>query len=56
VLSTLRHAADADFEFVVAKDGCADPDDEVHRVLMEKVYVRQTTVTTCADLVAGLAG
>ena len=56
ILSTLRHAADADFEIVLVKDGCADGDDEVHRVLTEKVFVRQATVVTCADVIASLAG
>jgi nicotinamidase-related amidase len=56
VLSTLRHAADADFEILLAKDGCADPDEEVHRVLTEKVFIRQATVTTCAELVASFPG
>ncbi|HEY4122178.1 MAG TPA: isochorismatase family cysteine hydrolase, partial [Byssovorax sp.] len=46
VLSTLRHAADADYSLVVAHDCCADRDDEVHRVLCEKVFPRQATVTT----------
>ena len=55
VLSTLRHAADLDFEIILVKDGCADPDDEVHRVLTEKVFVRQSTVATCSDVVASLA-
>jgi hypothetical protein len=39
---------------VVAEDGCADPDAEVHRVLMEKVFPRQATVTTCEAVVAAL--
>jgi nicotinamidase-related amidase len=55
VLSTVRNAADADYRIVVVKDGCADGDDEVHRVLTEKVFVRQTTVTTASDVVAALA-
>jgi nicotinamidase-related amidase len=54
VLSTLRDAADRDFEITVAKDGCADGDDEVHRVLMEKVFVRQATVSTCEEILASL--
>jgi nicotinamidase-related amidase len=44
VLSTLRHAADADHRIVVVEDCCADRDPEVHRVLMEKVFPRQATV------------
>ncbi len=56
VLSTLRHAMDHDFEITVVRDGCADPDDEIHRVLMDKVFARHTTVTTCAELLASLQG
>src|SRR5579871_6284485 len=33
VLSTVRHAADADYRLVVVADGCGDRDPEVHRVL-----------------------
>jgi nicotinamidase-related amidase len=44
VLSTLRHAADLDYSLIVAKDCCADRDEEVHRVLLEKVFPRQATI------------
>jgi nicotinamidase-related amidase len=44
VLSTVRHAADADYRLVVVEDCCADRDPEVHRVLMEKVFARHTVV------------
>lgn len=54
VLSTVRHAADADYEIVVVKDGCADQDEEVHRVLMDKVFPRQATVTTAQEVIAAL--
>jgi nicotinamidase-related amidase len=54
VLSTTRHAADADYRLVVVEDACADRDDEVHRVLMGKVFPRQGTVTTTAEVVAAL--
>lgn len=50
VLSTVRHAADMDYRIVVVRDGCADPDAETHRVLMDKVFQRQATVTTTAEL------
>ncbi|WP_433199625.1 cysteine hydrolase family protein [Dactylosporangium sp. CS-047395] len=46
VLSTLRQAADLDFRLTVLADACADRDEEVHRVLLEKVFPRQATVTT----------
>ena len=50
VLSTLRHAADADYRLLVVGDCCSDRDEEVHRVLLEKVFPRQATVTTVAGL------
>ncbi len=49
VLSTVRHAADADYEIIVLSDCCADRDPGVHRVLTEKVFPRQATVTTSAE-------
>ena len=38
VLSTVREAADIDYQIIVISDCCADTDEEVHRVLMEKVF------------------
>lgn len=55
VLSTLRHAADADYRLVVLADCCADRDPEVHRVLCEKVFPRQATVTTAQAFADGIA-
>jgi nicotinamidase-related amidase len=55
VLSTVRHAADADYRIVVVKDCCADGDDEVHRVLTEKIFLRQTTVAAATDVIAALS-
>jgi nicotinamidase-related amidase len=55
VLSTVRHAADADYRLVVVADCCADPDPEVHRVLLEKVFARQTTTTTAEAVIAALS-
>ncbi|HEY9774262.1 MAG TPA: isochorismatase family cysteine hydrolase [Planktothrix sp.] len=46
VLSTLRVAADMDFGITVIADCCADADEEVHRVLTEKVFPRQADVVT----------
>ena len=54
VLSTLRQAADLDYELVVLADGCLDGDPEVHRVLIEKVFARQAEVTTVAEWTAQL--
>ena len=49
VLSTLRQAADLDYQLTVLADCCLDADTEVHRVLLEKVFPRQATVTTSED-------
>lgn len=38
VLSTVREAADKDYRITVLSDGCADGDEEVHRVLTTKVF------------------
>jgi nicotinamidase-related amidase len=54
VLSTLREAADRDYRLTVLDDACLDRDDEVHRVLTEKVFPRQADVVTVDDWVASL--
>ena len=54
VLSTLRAAADLDFAVTVLRDGCADADPEVDRVLQEKVFPRQADVVTIDEWVAAL--
>ena len=48
VLSTLRQAADLDYGLTVLRDACADADDEVHRVLLDKVFPRQADVVDVA--------
>jgi nicotinamidase-related amidase len=55
VLSTTRHAADADYRLVIVRDCCADADEEVHRVLTEKIFPRQATVMTAEALMKSLA-
>jgi nicotinamidase-related amidase len=54
VLSTLREAADRDYQITVLSDGCADPDPEVHNFLLAKIFPRQAEVQTVADWAAGL--
>ena len=54
VLTTVRWAADLDFDLTVLSDCCADRDDEVHRVLLEKVLARQATVMTAGEFLAAL--
>ena len=49
VLSTVRQAADMDYGLLVLSDACADPDPEVHRVLVEKIFPQQADVSTVAE-------
>ncbi len=49
VLSTVRWAADINYNLVVIGDACGDPDPEVHRVLIEKIYPRQGTVMAAEE-------
>jgi nicotinamidase-related amidase len=53
VLSTIREAADKDFELTVLSDLCADTDPEVHAVLTGKVFPRQATVMTSEEWLRG---
>ncbi len=55
VLSTVCHAADADYRCAIVRDCCADRDDEVHRVLLDKALVRRAMVVTAAEAIAALS-
>ncbi|MDN3692410.1 isochorismatase family protein [Chryseobacterium tructae] len=44
VLSTLREAADKDYKLSVIEDCCADSDEEVHRILINKIFPKQAEV------------
>lgn len=44
VLSTVREAGDKDYRITVLSDCCGDRDEEVHRVLMTKVFPRHADV------------
>ena len=55
ILSTVRLAADLDYHLIVVEDGCADRDEEVHDVLMRKVFPRQGTVVSSGEMVEALA-
>ena len=56
VLSTVRWAADIDYRLIVLSDCCADRDEEVQRVLMEKVisFMGQATVLTSQEFLQAL--
>ena len=56
VLSTVRQAADLDYRLIVVRDCCADPDAEVHTMLLDRVIARQATVALTADIAGALSG
>lgn len=49
VLSTTRAAADKDYNITILSDCCADRDEEVNRVLLEKVFPSQANVMTSGE-------
>lgn len=49
VLSTLREASDKDYRITVLADGCADKDETVHQMLLERIFPRQARLTTIED-------
>jgi nicotinamidase-related amidase len=49
VLSTLCEAADKDYAITVLSDCCTDMDEEVHRVLTTKIFLRNADVVTSAE-------
>jgi nicotinamidase-related amidase len=56
VLSTVRHAGDLDYRLVVVRDCCADPDAEVHVMLLDIVIAKQAAVVTTSELTGALPG
>jgi len=49
VLSTVREAADKDYQLTVLSDACADADEEVHNILISKIFQRQADVMTLSE-------
>lgn len=56
MLSTLRYAADADYEVIVLEDLCADRNPAAHAALIEHVFPRQATIVSSDEFLAALAG
>jgi nicotinamidase-related amidase len=54
VLSTVREAADKDFGLTVLSDLSADTDQEVHSLLLNKVFPRQAAVMTGEEWIGSL--
>lgn len=55
VLSTLREAADKDYRLSVLSDACADRDEEVHILLLTKVFPMQAEVLTAEEWATAVA-
>ena len=49
VLSTVRQAADMDYDITVISDCCADTDEETQRLLMQKIFPQQSRVVTTEE-------
>lgn len=49
VLSTVREAADKDYQLTVLSDCCADSDPQVHETLLTKVFPRQADVRSTEE-------
>jgi nicotinamidase-related amidase len=49
VLSTLRQAFDLDYSITVISDGCADPDQEIHNALINRIFLREASVITTRE-------
>ncbi|THW01897.1 Isochorismatase hydrolase [Aureobasidium pullulans] len=50
VLRTAVQATDAEFVVTVVRDGCADADEELHKILMEKVLTSRGYVMNAAEI------
>jgi nicotinamidase-related amidase len=56
VLSTVRHAGDLDYRLVVVRDCCADPNAELHAMLLDNLIAKQAAVVTTAQFACALSG
>jgi len=49
VLATLIEAADKDFRLTVLSDCCSDPDEEVHQLLVSKIFSKRAGILTVEE-------
>ncbi|WP_410729993.1 cysteine hydrolase family protein [Burkholderia sp. SIMBA_062] len=54
VLCIVQTAFDGDYELVVASDGCTDPDEQVHTVVIEEVPSQQATIASTVEMAGAL--
>jgi nicotinamidase-related amidase len=55
LLTTVREAADRDYRLIILVDCATDPDPEVHNLLFQRVFPRQTEIMTAAQLYTSMA-
>ena len=56
VLSAVCQAVDLDYRLVVVRDCCADPDAELHAMLLDTVIAKRAAVVTTAEFAGALPG
>jgi nicotinamidase-related amidase len=49
VLATLIEAADKDYRLTVLSDCCADPEEEVHQLLVTKIFSKRASILTVEE-------
>lgn len=54
VLTSVRWGFDLGYRIVVISNGCADRDDQVHDILIQKVFPRQASVMTGREFLKAL--
>ena len=54
VLSTVRYAADLDYNLIVIEDCCSDSDVDAHKFLTQRIFPRQSEVTDSDNVVRAL--
>ena len=54
VLSTVRYAADLDYNLTVVEDCCSDSDAEIHEFLTQRIFPRQAEVVGSDDVIRAL--
>jgi nicotinamidase-related amidase len=54
ILSTVRYAADLDYNLYVVEDCCSDPDVEVHGFLVDRILPRQADIVQSDDVIQAL--
>ena len=54
VLSTVRYAADLDYNLIVIEDCCSDSDVDAHKFLTQCIFPRQSEVTNSDNVVRAL--